>query len=90
MGVFERLVEQETHRCFWPQFLGLKPGSPGIPRVEKGKRALNIAYKGICRLGKTGSPQRRPPRQRTVWASGAPALGITVRPSLPLAARQTG
>lgn len=49
------LMEQETHRCFsWPQFLGLKPGSSGIPRMEKGKRAFKQAYKGIVGSAKLG------------------------------------
>lgn len=36
------------------QLLELKPGSPGIPRMEKGKRAFKHAYRGIVGLAKLG------------------------------------
>lgn len=64
MGVFGRLVEQETHRCFsWLQLLGLKPGSPGIPRMEKVKRAFKHTYKDIVGSAKLGVSRGDPMKE---------------------------
>lgn len=41
MGVFRRLVEQETHTGASPGFSCLD-GSPGMPRMEKGEESLSL------------------------------------------------
>lgn len=66
-------------------FLGLKPRSPGIHRMDKGKTVFEHAFKSIAGSVKLGVCRGAPCR-RAVSA----CCPVSWQPSLPLATRETG